>query len=47
MPPFVRYAKAERVRLPGSFAVTFGTFGKLFDRRGLSKNTRSEVIPLL
>src|SRR5207247_4625399 len=25
MPPFVRYAKAERVRLPGSFAVTFGT----------------------
>jgi hypothetical protein len=47
MPPFVRYAKAERVRLPGSFAVTFGTFGKLFDRRGLSKNPRPEVISLL
>jgi hypothetical protein len=47
MPPFVRYAKAERVRLPGSIAVTFGTFGKLFDRRGLSKDTKPEVVSLM
>src|SRR6185436_944223 len=36
MPPFLRYAKAKHVCLLGSIAVTFGTFGKFFDRRGLS-----------
>jgi hypothetical protein len=35
LPPFVRFAKAERVCLLRSIAVTFGTMGKLFDRRGL------------
>ena len=43
MPPFMRYAKAERVCLLGSIAVTFGTLGKLFDRRGLYGNLRFEV----
>jgi hypothetical protein len=33
----MRYAKAEHVCLLGSIAVTFGTLGKLFDRRGLSR----------
>ena len=42
MPPSLRYAKAERVHLPGSIAVTFGTFSKLFDRRGLYKMLRSK-----
>jgi hypothetical protein len=37
MPPFLRYAKAERACLPGSIAVTFGIRSKLFDRRGLSE----------
>ena len=37
MPPFMRYAKAEHVCLLGSIAVTFGTLGKPFDRRGLWK----------
>jgi hypothetical protein len=36
MPPFLRYAKAERACLPGNIAVTFGILSKLFDRRGLS-----------
>jgi len=44
MSPFMRYAKAERVCLPGSIAVTFGTFGKLFDRRGLYRDLRLEVV---
>ena len=43
LPPVVRYAKAERVCLLGSIAVTFGTLGKLFDRRGLYENLRFEV----
>lgn len=43
LPPFMRYAKAERVCLLGSIAVTFGTLGKLFDRRGLYGNRRFEV----
>ena len=43
LPPFMRYAKAERVCLLGSIAVTFGTLGKLFDRRGLYGNLRFEV----
>jgi hypothetical protein len=43
LPPFVRYAKAERVCLLGSIAVTFGTLGKLFDRRGLYGKLRFEV----
>jgi hypothetical protein len=43
LPPFVRYAQAERVCLLGSIAVTFGTMGKLFDRRGLYENLRFEV----
>ena len=38
MPPFLRYAKAEHVCLLGSIAVTFGTLGKPFDRRGLWKS---------
>ena len=46
MPPFLRYAKAEHVRLLGSIAVTFGTLGKFFDRRGLSRNLRFEVLSL-
>jgi len=37
MPPLMRYAKAKHVCLLGSIAVTFGTLGKLFDRRGLSR----------
>jgi hypothetical protein len=37
MPPFLRYAKAERVCLPRNIAVTFGILGKLFERRGLSE----------
>ena len=37
MPPFVRCAMAEHVCLLGSIAVTFGTLGKPFDRRGLWK----------
>jgi hypothetical protein len=44
MPPFLRYAKAEHVCLLGSIAVTFGTLGKFFDRRGLSGNLRFEVL---
>jgi hypothetical protein len=43
LPPFMRCAKAERVCLLGSIAVTFGTLGKLFDRRGLYENLRFEV----
>jgi hypothetical protein len=43
LPPFLRYAKAEHVCLLGSIAVTFGTLGKLFDRRGLYGNLRFEV----
>jgi hypothetical protein len=43
LPPFVRYAKAERVCLLRSIAVTFGILGKLFDRRGLYGNLRFEV----
>jgi hypothetical protein len=39
----MRYAKAERVCLLRSIAVTFGTLGKLFDRRGLYGNRRFEV----
>jgi len=39
----MRYAKAERVCLLGSIAVTFGTLGKLFDRRGLYGSLRFEV----
>ena len=39
----MRYAKAERVCLLGSIAVTFGTLGKLFDRRGLYRSRRFEV----
>ena len=46
MPPFLRYAKAEHVCLLGSIAVTFGTLGKFFDRRGLSRNLRFEVLSL-
>ena len=44
MPPFLRYAKAEHACLLGSIAVTFGTFGKFFDRRGLSRSLRFEVL---
>jgi hypothetical protein len=46
MPPFLRYAKAERVRLPGSIAVTFGTFSKLFDRTRafLKSEIRSSLV---
>src|SRR2546422_137083 len=44
MPPFVRFAKAERACLLGSIAVTFGTLGKLFDRRGLYRKPRFEVL---
>jgi len=40
----MRYAKAEHVCLLGSIAVTFGTLGKFFDRRGLSWNLRFEVL---
>ena len=39
----MRYAKAEHVCLLWSIAVTFGTLGKLFDRRGLLGNLRFEV----
>jgi hypothetical protein len=46
MPPFLRYAKAEHVCLPGNIAVTFGTLGKFFDRRGLSGDLRFEVLSL-
>ena len=46
MPPFLRYAKAEHVCLLGSIAVTFGTLGKFFDRRGLSRILRFEVLSL-
>ena len=35
---FVRCAMAEHVCLLGSIAVTFGTLGKPFDRRGLWKS---------
>jgi len=38
LPPFVRCAMAEHVCLLGSIAVTFGTLGKPFDRRGLWKS---------
>ena len=38
LPPCVRCAMAEHVCLLGSIAVTFGTLGKPFERRGLWKN---------
>jgi hypothetical protein len=38
LPPIMRCGMAEHVCLLGNIAVTFGTLGKPFDRRGLWKS---------